>query len=98
MCMTACCQQVAAFRAWLDGRGGGGPTPLAAGPLPPELQSKEQMLDRYSQHTRFCPSCSRVCAGACAVPQDCRASRDAQSRVSVSFPGFAKLKWRAWHA
>lgn len=59
---------MAAFRAWLDGRGGGGPTPLAAGPLPPEPQNKEQMLDRYNQHTRFCPSCSRVRAGACAVP------------------------------
>ena len=57
---VSCCAQVAAFRAWLDGRGGGGPTPLAAGPLPPELQSKEQMLDRYNQHTRFCPSCSQV--------------------------------------
>lgn len=66
---VACCVQVAAFRAWLDGRGGGGPTPLAAGPLPPEPQSKEQMLDRYNQHTRFCPSCSWVREGARSAPE-----------------------------
>lgn len=45
---------------WLDGRGGGGPTPLAGGPLPPALKRVEDVLDRYEQHTKFCPSCSRV--------------------------------------
>ena len=50
------------------------------------------MLDRYSQHTRFCPSCSRVRAGACAVPQHGRASRVAQARVSMSSSGSHKVE------
>jgi hypothetical protein len=52
-------RQVAAFRTWLDKRGGGGPTPLAAGPLPPP-PTKAEIFDRYTQHTQFCPSCMAV--------------------------------------
>ena len=52
---------------WLDGRGGGGPTPLAGEPLPPALERIEDVLDRYEQHTKFCPSCSRVRDRGCSL-------------------------------
>ncbi|EIE25056.1 hypothetical protein COCSUDRAFT_46572 [Coccomyxa subellipsoidea C-169] len=48
---------VAAYRKWLAGRGGGGPLPM---PETSELQAQPQLLDRYSQHTQNCPSCSRA--------------------------------------
>ncbi len=51
------CRLVVATRKWLDSRGGGGPFP-GARPLP--AMTNEQMTDRYSQHTRDCPSCSAV--------------------------------------
>lgn len=47
-----------ATRKWLDTSGGGGPFPGAA-PLP--AMTNEQLTDRYSSHTRDCPSCSAVC-------------------------------------
>jgi len=72
-CKLACgAPQVAAFRTWLDKRGGGGPTPLAAGPLPP-APSKAEIFDRYTQHTQFCPSCMAVRApwAECAAARAC---------------------------
>ena len=53
---------VAAFRKWLDTRGGGGPpTRLAPGAaLPPAAERQEAFLDRHDTHTRHCPYCSGV--------------------------------------
>ena len=51
------CRIVAAYRKWLAGRGGGGPLPMPEGS---EVQPQPQLLDRFSQHTKNCPSCSRV--------------------------------------
>ena len=48
---------VAAFRAWLSGRGRGGPVPLTE---KKELLPEHELLDHYAQHVRHCPSCSKV--------------------------------------
>lgn len=62
---------VAAFRAWLSGRGGGGPVPVTE---KKELLPAHELLNHYDQHVRHCPSCSKVplckphlapCADAC---------------------------------
>ena len=45
------------MRSWIDGRGGGGPFPNADA-LPD--MTEEQVVDRYHQHTKNCPSCSVV--------------------------------------
>ena len=57
---------VAAFRKWLDVRGGGGPpTRLKPEePLPALEQRQEAFLDRYETHTRHCPACMGVRAGS----------------------------------
>ncbi len=48
---------VAAYRAWMAGRGKGGPVPLQdAGPMLP----KQELLNRFTQHVQKCPSCSKV--------------------------------------
>ena len=49
------------MRSWIDGRGGGGPFP-DTDPLPD--MTEEQVVDRYHQHTKNCPSCS-VVRGPC---------------------------------
>lgn len=53
---------VLAFRSWMRKHGKGGPEwfPEARGlgqPLPSTVLSKQQMLDRYEQHTLKCSSC-----------------------------------------
>ncbi|KAK9908684.1 hypothetical protein WJX75_001402 [Coccomyxa subellipsoidea] len=48
---------VAAFRKWLDERGGGGPPTRLPAQLPPLDDRQEVYLDRYDTHTRHCPSC-----------------------------------------
>ena len=53
------------LRRWLDELAGGGPRYGLAEPgAPPPQQlvslSRMQILDRWEQHTRVCPSCSRV--------------------------------------
>ena len=69
---------VAAFRAWLSGRGGGGPVPVTQ---KKDLLPEHELLDHYNQHVRHCPSCSKVpppvapstsslachCGGVCTV-------------------------------
>ena len=54
------CRLVAAFRKWLDERGGGGPPTRLSGQLPPLDDRQEMFLDRFNQHTRHCPSCMGV--------------------------------------
>mmetsp|Transcript_4547 Transcript_4547/g.11259 ORF Transcript_4547/g.11259 Transcript_4547/m.11259 type:complete len:613 (-) Transcript_4547:2242-4080(-) len=53
---------VAAYRSWLDRFGGGGPfgrpSEALLALLPPR-QSREQLLDRWSQHTQQCATCQR---------------------------------------
>ena len=53
-----CCRLVAAFRKWLDMRGGGGPPTKLPQKLPPLVDGQEVFLNRYEQHTRHCPYCS----------------------------------------
>ena len=57
------------LRRWLDECAGGGPryadTPAPAHEAPPPAVAplpltRRQILDRYEQHTRHCPSCRRV--------------------------------------
>ena len=55
-----CCRLVAAFRKWLDMRGGGGPPTKLPQKLPPLVDRQEVFLNRYEQHTRHCPYCSGV--------------------------------------
>ena len=51
---------VAAFRKWLDERGGGGPPTRLPQQLPPLEERQEVFLDRFNQHTRHCPKCLGV--------------------------------------
>ncbi|PSC75292.1 Pheophorbide a oxygenase [Micractinium conductrix] len=56
------------LRRWLDELAGGGPRYGLAEPgAPPPQQlvslSRMQILDRWEQHTRVCPSCSRALSG-----------------------------------
>lgn len=53
---------VAAFRKWLDMRGGGGPPTKLPSQLPPLVDRQEVFLNRYEQHTKHCPYCSGVSA------------------------------------
>ena len=46
----------------MDGRGGGGPFPGTEA-LPD--MTEEQIVDRYHQHTKHCPSCSVVRVYSC---------------------------------
>lgn len=48
---------VAAYRKWLAARGSGGPLPM---PENLDLQPQSQLLDRFTQHVKNCPSCSRA--------------------------------------
>lgn len=53
---------VEAFWHWL--RGAGGDVPWAGGKssfqdLPPQL-SRDQLMDHYARHTRYCPECKQV--------------------------------------
>lgn len=58
---------VLAFRGWLRKHGKGGPDwfPEArvGQPLPSTVLSKQQMLERYEQHTLKCSSCRKALAG-----------------------------------
>ena len=51
---------MAAFRKWLDVRGGGGPPTKLPRDLPPLVDRQEVFLDRFEQHTKHCPYCSAV--------------------------------------
>lgn len=70
-CCHAPCRRraVILLRRWLDEFAGGGPRyahSTASGheaPLPAAASlplTRRQILDRYEQHTRHCPSCRRV--------------------------------------
>lgn len=53
---------VTALRRWL---GQVGPIPWARSALQPLVGvSKRELLDRYEQHTKDCPSCSKVVPSA----------------------------------
>lgn len=58
---------VLAFRSWLKKHGKGGPEwfPEAktGQPLPSTVLSKQQMLERYEQHTLKCSSCRKALEG-----------------------------------
>ncbi len=68
--MLVRCRAVVLLRRWLDEYAGGGPTyspfhalkgqPAPAPPAAGRPLSRRQILDRYEQHTRHCPSCRRV--------------------------------------
>lgn len=51
------CRIVTAFRAWLSGRGAGGPVPIKG---TKELLPEHELLNHYEQHVCHCPSCSKV--------------------------------------
>lgn len=53
---------VKAFRAWFSGPGGNGAEfgHSAPGRSDADLKPKRVMLDRYEQHTKNCPACSKV--------------------------------------
>ena len=64
LAIEACAKAFSAMRSllvrmrnWVDGRGGGGPFPNEES-LPD--MTEEQVVDRYHQHTKDCPSCSVV--------------------------------------
>lgn len=50
-------RMVLEFRKWLDKRGGGGPTPGDPGPI---QEDRQQLLSRWEQHTKHCPSCLKA--------------------------------------
>ena len=56
---------VVAFRRWFHGKGQGGPQYFNPGKdvIPPASMPREQLLDRWEQHTKHCPSCKRVRSG-----------------------------------
>lgn len=52
---------VTRWRRWLDRHGG--PTWAPGAALPPaQPLPKTVLLDRYDQHTKYCPHCQKVCA------------------------------------
>ncbi|KAK9835403.1 hypothetical protein WJX81_007403 [Elliptochloris bilobata] len=54
-----------AFRKWYHGRGAGGYVRAAGGtPSRPPQLTREQIMDRWHQHTAHCPSCSKALARA----------------------------------
>ena len=57
------CRSVTAWRKWYHGpRGQGGPFKAEGAPLsPPNSLRREEILDRYAQHVKSCPSCTKVC-------------------------------------
>ena len=61
-CWWICCRSVTAWRKWYHGaRGQGGPFKAEGAPLvPPTPMKREDILDRYHQHVKSCPSCSKV--------------------------------------
>ena len=56
---------VIAFRKWLSTFGSGGPRWPAgmSAALPPIIQPREAMLDRYESHTRNCTACMKALRG-----------------------------------
>lgn len=58
-------RSVTAWRKWYHGaRGQGGPFKAEGTPLlPPTLLKREDILDRYAQHVKSCPSCSKALRG-----------------------------------
>eukprot|EP00887_Chlorella_sp_A99_P007093 scaffold2.g7093.t1 len=55
---------VAAFKSWLDSKGGGGPFGplhrLGANAYPPRVADRRVLLDRWQAHTVACASCRRA--------------------------------------
>eukprot|EP00887_Chlorella_sp_A99_P007123 scaffold2.g7123.t1 len=55
---------VAAFKSWLDSKGGGGPFGplhrLGANAYPPRVADRRVLLDRWQAHTVTCASCRRA--------------------------------------
>ena len=53
---------VVAFRRWYHGKGQGGPPYFNPDKdiLPPANIPREQLLNRWEQHTQHCPSCKKV--------------------------------------
>ena len=51
-----------AFRRWFHGKGRGGPPYFNPDKdaFPPASIPREQLLNRWEQHTRHCPSCKKV--------------------------------------
>ena len=56
--MLPALRSVLAWRKWFHRQGGGGP--WAGAPSPAPDLAREQLLDRFHQHTQHCPSCSKV--------------------------------------
>ena len=59
-------RSVTAWRKWYHGaRGQSGPFKAEGAPLvAPTPLRREDVLDRYAQHVKSCPSCSKVCRHA----------------------------------
>ncbi|KAK9814221.1 hypothetical protein WJX72_002503 [[Myrmecia] bisecta] len=55
-------RSVIAWRKWYHGRGRGGATKStgAEPERPPKRLSRKALMDRYRQHTKHCPSCSKM--------------------------------------
>lgn len=69
---------VALMRTWMDAEAGGGPAYFGADPLAQDMGesaalTREQMLDRYNQHTRHCPECQKGVRQVTAVRNACAA-------------------------
>jgi hypothetical protein len=58
---TWCDRSVLAWRKWYHKQGQGGFWKAAGRPATPAPElTREQLLDRFHQHTKQCPSCSKV--------------------------------------
>ena len=60
------CRGVVAWRRWLTQKAGGGPEYAAGGAVGDPYRNslgklqRRELLDRYSQHTQHCATCSQV--------------------------------------
>ena len=62
---SSVCRSVLGWRKWYHKQGGGGFWEASGrDPTPAPVLTREQLLDRYHQHTQNCPACSKVSSAA----------------------------------
>ena len=64
-------QAVIIFRQWWEKAGAHIPWAQGAEPGMSSKPSREEMLDRWNTHTKFCPTCQKVTLMAVHARQDC---------------------------